>query len=435
MKYKNIIVKNVNLMDVINERIINNVDLLICDGKISEISKDIENNKLKIIDLKGKYLLPGLINLHAHLFGSGKPSKSLTSKSGSQERLLKFIKTKLGNLVLNKLVKQHLLQELRSGTTTIRSVGDFCYSDVTQRDAINSGKYLGPTLYCSGFAITAPTGHGDGTFAKSASTQVGFEKLIDENIAHQVDWIKLCTTGGVMDATKIGDCGALKMTSEETKWCVEYAHAKGYRVCSHIEGEDGMIVGITSGLDTIEHGAHITDEFFVDEIDANSEKYKRTSLVTTLSPAVPFSMLDKDLTQCDEIQKANADIVCSGIITCAKHALKNGVNVGLGTDASCPFAFQYGMWRELAYFHKYVGVSNSYAIKTATIINAFILEKDQEIGSLEVGKYFDAFVVEEDPFINLKALANPLMVFKHGKVTKKKNHKNKKYEEILDKLI
>ena len=88
--------------------------------------------------------------------------------------------------------------------------------------------------------------------------------------------------------------------------------------------------------------------------------------------------------------KSNADIVANGIIETSKLALKEGIRVGLGTDASCPFAFQYGMWRELAYFKKYVGVTASFAVKTATLINAQILGKEKEIGSLDKGKYFDA---------------------------------------------
>jgi Imidazolonepropionase and related amidohydrolases len=111
------------------------------------------------------------------------------------------------------------------------------------------------------------------------------------------------------------------------------------------------------------------------------------------------------------------------------------VTVGLGTDAACPYSFQYGMWRELCYFHKYVGVSNSFALKTGTIINARILGKDKEIGSIAEGKYFDAILLDKDPFIDLKVLSSPLLVFKKGYKIKHKNKKLKKFETILDTLI
>jgi len=432
---KNILIRNINLVDVIGEKIIPNTDILVVEGKITKIERNILAKDAKIYDFKGKYICPGLINMHAHLFGSGKPSKSLTGGK-KQARILKLIQTKFGDKILNKLVKKSLLMELYSGTTTLRSVGDFYYSDVKQRDAINSGKYLGPTLYCSGFAITAPTGHGEGTFAKVGVTKEDYEKIIDENINHGVDWIKICTTGGVMDAKNVGDCGSQKMSFEQTKWCIEYAHKKGYRVASHTEGSEGMVEGIVNELDTIEHGALIKD-------DELSNKYKeelakgfgKTVLITTISPAIPFAKLDPSITICNEIQKANAEIVCKGIIEEAKYALAHNVEVGLGTDASCPFAFQYGMWREVCYFHKYVGVSKIFALKTATITNAKILEKDKEIGSLNINKYFDAIILKNNPFDDLRTLSNPLYVFKRGVLITKKNHKNKKFEAILDTLI
>ncbi|MFA7222270.1 MAG: amidohydrolase family protein [Bacilli bacterium] len=433
MNKKYLLIKNVNLVDVEKERIINNVDILVKEGKIADINKNIIDKNAKEINLKNMYIMPGLINLHAHLFGTGMPSKNLTG-GASQARTLKLIKTKVGDKILNKLVKKSLLTELYSGTTTVRSVGDFYYSDCKQRDLINSGKYVGPTLYCSGFAITAPGGHGDGTFARSGATKEELEKLIDNNIAHKVDWIKICTTGGVMDAKEVGGCGALKMSPEQTAWCISYAHKKGYRVASHTEGSEGMIVGIANDLDTIEHGAIIKDDEFKAKYLPKDKKITST-LITTISPAIPFAKFNKELTKCDDIQKSNADIVANGIIETSKLALKEGIRVGLGTDASCPFAFQYGMWRELAYFKKYVGVTASFAVKTATLINAQILGKEKEVGSLDKGKYFDAVVTSKDPYSDLKTLENPYCVFKKGILIKKKPKKFKKYDELLDKLL
>jgi len=435
MKRKDFVIKNINVVDVEKERIIKNIDLLIRDGKIEKISKNIIQNELKEINYKDKYLCPGLVNMHAHLFSTGKPSKKLTDGK-KQQRTLKFLKTKLGDKVLNRIVKKSLLTELYSGTTTVRSVGDFNYADVKQRDLINEGKYLGPTLYCSGFAITAPTGHGDKTFAKSGVTKEDFEKLIDENIDADVDWIKICTTGGVMDAKKIGDCGSKKMSYDQAKWCVEYAHKKGFKVASHTEGSEGMVEGISLGIDTIEHGALVKDDEFTNKyLKEKNVNWNNSSLITTISPAIPFGKLSPKITMCDEVQKANADIVSEGIIEESRYALDHNIRVGLGTDASCPYAFQYGMWRELAYFVKYVGVKNSFALKTATIINASILGKEKEIGSIAKGKYFDAIILDKNPLDDVKVLRDPLLVYKHGFKVKHKNKKDEKYEYILDTLI
>lgn len=102
--------------------------VIIEDGKIKDIkqSNDDIGEDYKIIDLKGQYLLPGLINLHAHLFGTGKPSKALGGGSG-QKLLVKFVNTSLGKPVIDSLVKKHVTTALNSGVTTIRSSGDFCF--------------------------------------------------------------------------------------------------------------------------------------------------------------------------------------------------------------------------------------------------------------------------------------------------------------------
>ena len=82
-----------------------------------------------------------------------------------QQNVLKFIRTKLGQKVLDRLVASSAKTQLMSGCTTIRTVGDFCYSDVRIRDKVAAGNAVGPRMLVSGPAITAVGGHGDGTFS------------------------------------------------------------------------------------------------------------------------------------------------------------------------------------------------------------------------------------------------------------------------------
>lgn len=97
--------------------------------------------------------------------------------------------------------------------------------------------------------------------------------------------------------------------------------------------------------------------------------------------------------------------MCSGIIESARAALEAGIKVGLGTDSSCPFVTQYDMWREVAYFAKYVGVSNAFALHTATQANAELLGLGGETGTIECGKAADILVTRENPLDDLACSA------------------------------
>ena len=157
------------------------------------------------------------------------------------------------------------------------------------------------------------------------------------------------------------------------------------------------------------------------------------TLITTISPALPFVFLDEDLT---EVEKENSKIVLKGIIDCAKTCLENNIKVGLGTDTACPYITHYDMWRELVYFSHIIGVSKKYAIYTATLNNAEILGIDHLTGSIEIGKSADFIVVDDDPTIDLKTIRYPYMVGFRGRIFKKPRvKKNKNVEEKLDYIM
>lgn len=124
------------------------------------------------------------------------------------------------------------------------------------------------------------------------------------------------------------------------------------------------------------------------------------------------------------------------MLQCARTCLDNGIPVGLGTDTACPYVTHYDMWRELMYFKKYLGVSNEFAIHTATLVNAQIAGIDDITGSIEVGKSADFMVVNGNPLEDLETLRNPQMVVLRGNVIKHPKVKKFAYvEEELDKYI
>ena len=129
-------------------------------------------------------------------------------------------------------------------------------------------------------------------------------------------------------------------------------------------------------------------------------------------------------------------MVFEGIIECAKRCLEEGVPVGLGTDTGCPYITQYDMWRELNYFHKFCGVSNAFALYTATKLNAQLAGVGDITGSIEEGKCADFIVTTKNPLEDLTVLRNVDMVVARGKIIN--NPKVKRMAEVdkeLDKFI
>lgn len=362
------------------------------------------------IDLKGAYLVPGLVNLHVHLCGSGKP----TSAGAAGDLIDKVVGNPIGMWYLRRIIKKHAQQQLASGVTTVRSVGDPGFADVDVRDAINAGKYQGPRLLTSGVGVTVPNGHGAGLFAHIAKTPEQAREIVRDCFARKCNLVKLFITGGVFDAEKEGEPGVLRMSPEIAAAAVDEAHKLGMATAAHIESAEGVRVGLEAGVDTIEHGADLTPELIA--LFKENGVGRKSSLTCTVSPALPFVELDPEKTHSTKIQKVNGNIVYKGIVHAAQAALEAGIPVGLGTDSACPYVTHYDMWREVVYFERIVGAPRKLALHTATLDNARILGLGEETGSIEVGKAADLIVLDENPLENLEALRQVKMVMARGKL-------------------
>lgn len=388
--------------------------VLVEDGRIVAVGPAAEVDApmgARELDLGGAYLLPGLINMHVHLCGSGRPTSA-----GDAGALMKRLDNPPGRAIVRGLLRKRAQQQLASGVTTVRGAGDPLYGDIAVRDEFNAGKHVGPRLIAPGTGVTVPGGHGAGLFAQIAESPEDAAELVREIAAHGADVIKLFVTGGVFDAEKVGEPGVLRMSDEVARAACEAAHRLGLSVMAHVESTEGVRVALRAGVDTIEHGAPMTPEI-VDLYrgGAGTQLEGRTPSVTcTISPALPFVKLPPEKTHSTEVQKANGDIVCEGIVQSARDALAAGIPVGLGTDSSCPFVTQYDMWREVAYFAKYVGVSNAFALHTATAVNARLLGLGDETGTVEVGKSADLIVVGANPLDDLSALRDVRHVMCRG---------------------
>jgi len=382
-----------------------------------------------VIDLDGAYLLPGLINLHAHHFGTGKPAKSLGGGK-SQERLLAFARSPLGHIYLDSIMRSSVTTALMSGVTTLRGVGDFEWADVRIRDRIRSGKLLGPRFYVSGPAMTVANGHGAGTFARVAETPDEFRALVRDNRDHDVDLIKICVTGGVMDSHVKGEAGLLRMNVEQVRAVCDEAHRVHMKVASHTEGSDGVAVALEGGVDTIEHGSGL------DKHTVELFKRNHAADICTISVAIPLSILPPEKTFLDDSSTYNSGLIAERVIAGAKDALANGIPVGLGTDAACPFVTHYNLWREVYDFVKYVGVTPSFALHTVTQGNATILGVEDVTGSIVAGKSADMIVVAENPLDDVSALRDVRHVMVRGRYIEHPRFKRlTEVDELLDGIM
>ena len=398
--------------------------IVVEDGKIASITDDkkaIAN--LDVIDLNGKYILPGLINLHVHLPGSGMPKDTKKQNKKTVRMLMNHALTKY---IVYRMCANYAKVELMSGVTTIRTVGGLDDIDSRIRDNGAKGKLKAPRVLASNMAVSVKDGHMAGLLAYEAKDPEDGRRYVREIAKTNPDLIKLMITGGVLDAKKEGEPGVLRMSPEIVKACCEEAHKLGFKVAAHVESPLGVTVALEGGVDTIEHGANISEH----EIELF--KQNGSAHILTVSPTIPLCMFDLSVSGGTELHKINGKVVFEGMLDCARKCLDNGIPVGLGTDTACPFVTHYDMWRELRYFQKYLGVSNEFAIHTATKVNAEIAGIDKETGSIEEGKSADFMVVEGNPLENLEAVRNPKMVVLRGNVIK--NPKVKKFQYVEDEL-
>jgi len=379
------------------------------------------------VDLGGRYVLPGLINMHVHLPASGKPKK----KASDPKKLVKLITScGLMNKIGVNLCEGYAKTELLSGVTTIRTVGGVADYDTRIRDLAAAGKVLAPRVLASNMAVSVPGGHMAGSLAYEAHTAAEAAAFVEKIAGDKPDLIKLMITGGVLDAEVVGEPGVLRMPPALVKAACDKAHSLGMLVAAHVESPEGVIVALQNGVDSIEHGAQPTQEML------DLFKERGAFQISTISPALPYALFDRSISHATYEQQENGKIVFDGIIALAKANLASGVPVGLGTDVGCPYITHYDMWRELNHFVKYCGVTPAFALYSATKLNARLAGIGDVTGGVEVGKQADLIVCADDPLKSPSALRTLDMVVKGGyRIDKPQVKKMPEVERELDKFL
>ena len=400
--------RNAHLLDGTRDMLLRDGLAVLTDGETIAgiVPEEAVPEGFEPVDLGGKYLMPGLINLHVHLAGNGKPQK----KQRDNEKLVRrLMGTGLSRAAAYRVVAGFARLEVMSGVTTIRTVGGLGDFDTRLRDEIAAGARPGPRILAANEGISVPGGHMAGSVAVAAEGIPQALRQVDRAKEQGVDLIKLMITGGVMDAKAKGVPGELKMPPEMVKAVCDRAHSLGYPVAAHVESTEGVRVALENGVDSIEHGAKL------DERLIRLFRDRGACLCTTLSPALPYALFDRSVTHATEVEQFNGNVVFEGIIACAKAALENDIPVVLGNDVGCPWITQYDFWRELCYFRKYVGVSNAFALHAATGRAAEVMGLGSVTGTIEVGKCADLIVTRGNPLADLRALRSVDMVVARGR--------------------
>ena len=348
------------------------------------------------IDAGGTWLIPGLMNMHVHL-GLILPGKMKAELYNESEAALAL------------RMAANARETLHAGVTTIRLPGDTAHADLALMRAINKGQADGPRIFSAGEALTITAGHGSKKDGKNYDGPDELVKAARTQISAGAKWIKILISGGI--ATDGGGLAEALMTPEEIHAVIDAAHRFGVKVTAHSGSPAATNIAVDAGLDCVEHG------YFLDRPTLRKMKEHGTWLVPTIVVTAPatepfFVRLGSPpwyLERRNSAGKAHWKAL--------QMAIEEGVNIALGTD-QLPHEPNDGTTatvREAQYYVE-AGMTPLQALRSATIEPAVLLEAEDEIGSLEQGKYADIVAVAKDPAEDIKALRNILLVMKGGKV-------------------
>jgi imidazolonepropionase-like amidohydrolase len=360
----------------------------------------------KVVDLKQKTVMPGLIDMHVHI-----------ENETSKDQYLKRMSYNMADVAFE--AQKHANTTLMAGFTTIRDMGGSGVN-IAIRNAINKGLVVGPRIFTAGKTIATTGGHGDPT--NGWRPDISFPDAFDNGVINSAeearqavrqrykdgsDCIKITATGGVLSIAKNGK--APQFMDEEVAAVVQTAKDYGFHVAAHAHGAEGMKRAIKAGVTTIEHGTFLDDEAI--------ELFKKhgTYLVPTIiagrsvgdSAKVPGYYHPLVVPKALESSK-------QGQVSFGK-AYKAGVKIAFGTDAG---VFPHGKNAKEFEYMVEAGMPPMEAIKSATVVAAEVLGMKEQLGAIEAGKLADMVATDENPLKNIKTLQNVTFVMKDGVIYK-----------------
>lgn len=377
--------------------------LVIEDGRITAVSAQAElavPDGARVEDLSGYTVLPGLMDAHVHL--------GMHADQQGYRRLAVGV----AQATLQAAYNAGLT--LRAGFTTVRVPGSAGYLDVALREAVARGEIAGPRILAGGPSIGITGGHcsdnnllpydfrargegvADGPWAVRAKVR--------ENVKYGVDFIKTCSTGGVL--SKGTEVGAPQYTVEELKALVDEAHSHGRKVASHAHGASGIRHALEAGVDSIEHAS------FIDAAGIAQAKQQGTVLVMDiyntdyiLGEGEKAGFLPESLEKERRVGAAQRENF--------RKAHAAGVKLAYGTDAGVyPHGQNARQFSRMVQF----GMTPIEAIRAATLVNAELFGIASDTGELVAGKAADLIAVAGDPLADVAVLEHVAYVMRAGVV-------------------
>lgn len=398
-----IILKPKAYIDVVTGKRVDNIFIVVRDDKIIDISTEINAlyQDATLLELNDAVLLPGLIDSHVHMTSDARAHGYERLRNTATRSALKGV----------KFAKQTLM----AGITTVRNVGASGYIDVDLRDAINAGEIDGPRMFVSGPSIGITGGHCDSNLlshyykARAGGVADGPWQVVEkvrENIKYGADVIKFCATGGVLSkGTKVG---VQQYSQAEMNALVEEAHRRGLTVAAHAHGTDGIKAAIKAGVDSVEHASFIDEEGI--KLAKRAGTFLSMDIYVTeyiLGEGAAAGILEESL--------AKERVTGRTQRTNFTKAYKAGAKMVMGTDAG---VYPHGQnLKQLSRMVEF-GMSPIDAIRAASINGATLLNREEMLGSINVGKVADIIAVQGDPLENITLLESVSFVMKSGKIYK-----------------
>jgi imidazolonepropionase-like amidohydrolase len=366
-----------NLIDVRTGRVTPHAILVLRDGKIASAGAGAAPAGVKAIDLKGKYVLPGLIDCHTHL------ATFAAARSA-----------------------------LESGVTTVRSSGVSNYADVGLRELVRKGAVAGPDVVATGYHVRPRLADeaflSDPSLSNLMSGVEGAEAIrqaVRTNLAHGVDFIKVLATerAGTADT----DPRKQTYTEAELRAAVEEAAAKGIPVQAHAHGDEGAQAAVKAGVRSIEHGTYLSDETLA------LMKEKGTFYVPTYATVIDLVEPGGDY-DVPALRNRGRHML-PRLRSTVQRAHRLGVRIATGADTGYGPNSLTRISHEVAALVE-MGFTPLQALQSASTVAAELLRVERSTGALEPGLDADVIAVDGNPLENPAVLQDVLLVVSNGRV-------------------
>lgn len=376
----------------------------IVDIRAGFVSADSFEDGADVIDLRNKFVLPGLMDMHVHLQGELGPTNDRDA-------------LKMSDQLMQMRSLYYAMNTLKAGFTTVRDVGSSAQEMYAMRDAINNGWIDGPRIIAAG-GVGITGGHADisgvspnlmeiYTSANVCDGPYDCRRAARNAIKYGADLVKITSTGGVMTDRATGTGQQMEM--DELREVVQAAARMGRKVASHAHHEDGIVAALEAGVASIEHGSYTGPRAI--------KLFKETGayLVPTLLAGKTVAAMAVEADFMSDAVREKAIRVGNDMAGSFEKAHKAGVNIAYGTDSGIS---PHGTNAEEAVLMAEAGMSPMDIIVSATINAADLIDMSDSIGTIEDGKFADIIAVDRSPLENIEELLDVDFVMKGGKVYK-----------------